>query len=71
MDEDDEKCAFHMPEMEFDMWEGQFDFVGPQAYRAPPYGTNGVKKIDDLQWCCGNDNVGLSFKYRWRLSDLF
>lgn len=49
-------------ELDYDMWQGQFEFVGvtdrnvsPQGLlRLPPYlpsGSNGVKKSSAHQWC--------------------
>lgn len=53
---------FELPEMDYDMWEGQFEFVGPTEPSrvghgllkpAPflPSGTNGVKKSVAHVWC--------------------
>lgn len=51
---------FEMPEMDYDMWEGQFEFVGPTepspvGYLKPtPFlspGSNGVKKSAAHIWC--------------------
>lgn len=51
------------PELDYDMWEGQFEFVGltdpnrePQGLLRPPvpllhYGTNGTKKNPAHAWC--------------------
>lgn len=52
-----------LPELDYDMWEGQFEFVGPTDNRnvighgllkPTPYlpsNTNGVKKSAAHQWC--------------------
>lgn len=49
-------------ELDYDMWEGQFEFIGPSGrtfspvglLRPPPYlppSLNGVKKSVAHQWC--------------------
>jgi hypothetical protein len=59
---DDEDDNSYVPEMDYDMWEGQFEFIGPTDYnftpqgllRPPhhlPYSVNGVKKTPAHQWC--------------------
>lgn len=60
-------------DLDYDMWEGQFEFVGPaekecipQGLLKPaphlPAGTNGVKKSAAHQWCENvTDQVRQSF----------
>lgn len=49
-------------ELDYDLWEGQFEFVGPTddncepqgLLKPPPFlpnGTNGVKKTAAHRWC--------------------
>lgn len=53
---------FELPEMDYDMWEGQFEFLGPsdpnrvgQGLLKPapflPPTSNGVKKSAAHVWC--------------------
>lgn len=56
--------ASHTPEMDYDMWEGQFEFLGPSAETIiqPPQGLlkpvphlpatmNGIRKNPAHVWC--------------------
>ena len=55
----------HTPEMDYDMWEGQFEFFGPstQLIQPPqgllkpaphlPVSTNGIRKNAAHEWCDG------------------
>ncbi|KYB28675.1 hypothetical protein TcasGA2_TC032404 [Tribolium castaneum] len=59
---DDENDVSYLSELDYDMWEGQFEFIGPTEanftpqglLRPPPYlppNVNGVKKNPAHQWC--------------------
>ncbi|KAB0795929.1 hypothetical protein PPYR_09990 [Photinus pyralis] len=54
----------HTPELDYDMWEGQFEFLGPSQLIQPPQGlfkplphlpasTNGIRKNAAHEWCDG------------------
>ncbi|XP_025834746.1 rab11 family-interacting protein 4B-like isoform X3 [Agrilus planipennis] len=63
--ENDDSSLPYLPEMEYDMWEGQFEFVGPAndqtiepqgLLKPPPFlpsHTNGAKKTAAHVWCEG------------------
>lgn len=64
-DDEDSVSASHTPDLDYDMWEGQFEFLGPSAETIqlhPPQGllrpaphmpatTNGVRKNPAHVWC--------------------
>lgn len=72
VEEDDDGIFSHNQELDYDMWEGQFEFVGPTnnanvipqgLLRTTPFlqsYTNGIKKNAAHRWCDQvNDNVRL------------
>ena len=59
---DDANDVSYISELDYDMWEGQFEFIGPSdgnftpqgLLRPPPYlphSVNGIKKSPAHQWC--------------------
>lgn len=68
-------------DLDYDLWEGQFEFVGPTEgnncvpqglLKAPPFlpnGTNGVRKTAAHRWCENvSDNVRTLTTYYHRTS---
>lgn len=52
--------SVEIEDLDFDMWEGQFEFVGPLATDSIIknfQGTNGFKKLQDVQE--SSDRVGV------------
>lgn len=61
MSDDEDNESSLIPDLDYDMWEGQFEFVGPSQNNVP-HGllkppvflakhVNGAKKSQAHQWC--------------------